>query len=52
MQQRYVEMSDNNCNGNRDENIGIIWYADADADGYGDANVTISECTQPEWLCS
>ena len=27
---------------------GSLWYEDADADGFGDENVTILSCTQPE----
>ena len=40
---------DNNCNGILDENApdGLIWYLDADVDGFGDANVSVTACTQP-----
>jgi hypothetical protein len=36
---------DNNCDGIVDN---AIWYADADGDGYGDANVVAFECPEPE----
>ncbi len=41
---------DQDCDGETDEDAadGTLWYADADADGYGDTNVTVSACTQPE----
>jgi|GEM_PF-3528423 len=41
---------DNNCNGVVDEADAIgggIWYKDADADGYGDDAVTVTQCGQP-----
>lgn len=38
---------DDDCDGLTDENIGAIWYADADADGYGNASVIVQSCTQP-----
>ena len=38
---------DNDCNGTIDEAGGSVWYADADADGYGDAAVAQTECVAP-----
>jgi hypothetical protein len=39
---------DNNCDGEVDEDVGTTWYADADADGYGDGGRTETACTAPE----
>jgi len=38
---------DNNCDGQVDENLDITYFEDADADGYGNPNVTIIACTTP-----
>ena len=41
---------DNNCDGDIDEDDAIdvlTWYADTDADGYGDAAVTDIDCNAP-----
>ncbi|MDP2305821.1 MAG: putative metal-binding motif-containing protein, partial [Pseudomonadota bacterium] len=39
---------DNNCDGVVDEGVpGLTWYADADADGYGDLASAISACEAP-----
>ena len=45
---------DNDCNAladdadpNLDVSTGTTFYADADADGYGDANATSATCVQP-----
>ncbi len=41
---------DNNCDGTVDEDTAVdarTWYADADADTYGNASVIDIECTQP-----
>jgi len=38
---------DNNCNGQIDENLEQIFYADADGDGFGDINESILSCTMP-----
>ena len=41
--------ADNDCNGTADDNPvnGSSWYADADADGYGDAASTSVACSAP-----
>jgi hypothetical protein len=39
---------DNDCNGLVDDNVVIItWYQDTDADGFGNALITQSSCSQP-----
>ncbi|NNK90616.1 MAG: hypothetical protein HKO89_08425, partial [Saprospiraceae bacterium] len=38
---------DNNCDGQVDEGLTQIWYADADGDNHGDINNSITDCTQP-----
>ena len=38
---------DNNCDGNIDEAGGSTWYADADADTYGDPASTTVSCDMP-----
>lgn len=41
---------DNNCDGTTDEGTpadAATWYADSDADGYGDAGVSQQSCTEP-----
>jgi hypothetical protein len=38
---------DNNCNNQTDEGLLNTYYADQDADGYGDLSNTIEDCTQP-----
>jgi hypothetical protein len=46
----YCNGVDDNCDGDIDEDTAddaVTWYADSDADGYGDAAVTDIECTQP-----
>jgi len=35
---------DNDCDDQIDEDLQEIWYADADGDGYGDADVTVDSC--------
>lgn len=40
--------ADDNCNGAVDENVvSQTWYQDADADGYGNAAVSTSNCLRP-----
>ena len=44
------DLEDDNCDGVVDEDgavDGVTWYADADADTYGDAAVTRVACSQP-----
>ena len=44
---------DNDCDGTTDEpdaSDASVWYADADADSYGDASVTTWSCTQPSGM--
>ncbi|MBA3649609.1 MAG: sulfatase-like hydrolase/transferase [Chitinophagales bacterium] len=38
---------DDNCNWETDEGVKFIYYADADADGYGNANNSTSACSVP-----
>lgn len=38
---------DNNCNGEIDENVGNMWYADTDGDGFGDLSQSVQACIQP-----
>ncbi|MEC7983836.1 MAG: MopE-related protein, partial [Myxococcota bacterium] len=40
--------ADNNCDGEIDEGVLMVFYVDADADAYGDSSVTIEACTVPE----
>jgi hypothetical protein len=39
---------DNNCDGEIDENVRNIFYADSDDDGFGDPNITIEACEAPD----
>ena len=39
---------DNNCNGEVDETGSLLWYLDADVDGYGDPAVFFESCTAPQ----
>ena len=38
---------DDNCNGSIDEGVLSTFYADADADGYGNAAVSVQACSAP-----
>ncbi len=39
---------DNNCNGEIDEGVGETFYADMDADGFGNDSETLEACEAPE----
>jgi len=39
---------DNNCNGLIDDGVMNTWYADSDADGFGNEDYTIEACGMPE----
>jgi len=39
---------DDNCNGQIDENTGFSFYKDFDGDQYGNSNIQIISCEQPE----
>jgi len=39
---------DNNCDGTVDEGVLVVWFADADEDGFGDPAHTASSCAAPE----
>ncbi|MFN4253893.1 MAG: MopE-related protein [Saprospiraceae bacterium] len=41
------DLVDNDCDGSVDEDVQLIFYADSDGDGYGDAGVTALSCTEP-----
>ncbi len=43
------DSNDNDCDGDVDEDPvdGLTWYADTDIDGFGDADVSVVECTAP-----
>ena len=45
---------DNNCDGDIDEGIitSTVYFIDADGDGFGSSNATISSCTQPQGYVS
>ncbi|MFM7204750.1 MAG: MopE-related protein, partial [Myxococcota bacterium] len=38
---------DNNCNGTTDESLTTLYFQDADGDGYGDNNQSLSTCDAP-----
>jgi Putative metal-binding motif/CARDB len=39
---------DNNCDGNVDEGLTSLWFADGDEDGYGDPNIFRDTCVAPD----
>ena len=39
---------DNDCDGETDEDSTLVWYADEDGDGYGDAEVSVEGCDAPQ----
>jgi hypothetical protein len=41
------DLADNDCDGAVDEGVQLTWYADSDADGFGDASNSMDACTQP-----
>ncbi len=43
---------DNNCDGQIDEGVLILFYADTDSDGFGDVNNTIQACSVPSGYVS
>ena len=45
--QEYCDGIDNNCNGQADEEVMTIFYADADGDGFGSDNITTEACEAP-----
>ena len=38
---------DNDCDGEIDEGVGTEWFADADGDGFGDAEAAVVACEAP-----
>jgi hypothetical protein len=51
----YCNGIDDDCDGAIDEDTAVDaveWYADSDSDGYGDAAVTDTECSQPSGYVS
>jgi subtilisin-like proprotein convertase family protein len=38
---------DDNCDGQADEGLGTLWYADADGDGFGNVALNVLACAQP-----
>ncbi len=41
------DAADNDCDGDVDEGVGSTWYADDDADGYGNGSVSATACNAP-----
>ena len=39
---------DNDCDGDIDEDLVLVWYEDADGDGFGNIDLTEENCIQPE----
>lgn len=51
----YCNSIDDNCDGTVDEDSAldaIVWYLDADSDGYGDASYTTTACSVPSGYVS
>ncbi len=45
------DAADNDCDGEIDEDVGEVWYADIDGDGYGDPETTTDDCDPPSgWV--
>ena len=43
---------DNDCNGEVDDGLGVLWYQDLDEDGYGSDEVIAQTCGPPEGYIS
>ena len=41
------DLQDNDCDGQQDEGFTVVWYLDADGDGYGDPASPFEGCTPP-----
>ena len=41
------DLRDNDCDGQADEGFTLVWYLDADGDGYGDSTSPFEGCTPP-----
>ncbi|MFH1469103.1 MAG: MopE-related protein [Pseudomonadota bacterium] len=42
---------DNDCDGDIDEDLNELWYADADGDGFGDPETTLASCDPDDgWI--
>jgi hypothetical protein len=41
------DLQDNDCDGQQDEGFTVVWYLDADGDGYGDPASPFDGCTPP-----
>lgn len=41
-------LADDDCDGEIDEGVLILWYIDADGDGYGNLDVAREDCAQPD----
>lgn len=46
------DLTDNNCNGEVDEGVLILYYLDSDGDGYGVEQSTVESCTLPSGYAS
>ena len=44
----YCDTLDNDCDGAVDEDLGAMYFADGDGDGYGDAFTSAEACSAPE----